>query len=285
MDHSATIKKLRINKNITQQQLCQDICSRSTLATFETKGNYLSAEFLFRFLDRMNIRVDEYLLCLNTHETEKNLAIEAIKTARIQKDGERLLHLANDFKNNYQKTKDIFWLCYAFKAEEIAIHLNEKVFDYRQYKEQHQEELTLMTNYLMKVNHWNEFEFNLLGNLMQYLPTSYIKIILQKILENDQSSSKTQELIIKLFLNASIHFVEAELLEIVPDILKQVEPLLSVEHLHWQILSRFFKDLCHELKLGKTDQNQYEYLTIYSSMGHHGYHQTLLNFRNRQLGI
>lgn len=142
-----------------------------------------------------------------------------------------------------------------------------------------------MTNYLMKVNHWNEFEFNLLGNLMQYLPTSYIKIILQKILENDQSSSKTQELIIKLFLNASIHFVEAELLEIVPDILKQVEPLLSVEHLYWQILSRFLKDLCHELKLGKTDQNQYEYLTIYSSMGHHGYHQTLLNFRNRQLGI
>ncbi|EHA7759318.1 hypothetical protein JMJ06_002732, partial [Enterococcus faecalis] len=249
MEHSTTIKKLRVSKNITQQQLSQGICSRSTLAVFETKGNYISADFLFRFLDRMNIRVDEYVLYLDVNETDKNKAIGCLRNARINKDGEKLFHLAEEFKTYYLKSLDIFWLCYAFKAEEFAVHLMKENFDYQQYKESHQEEINIMTDYLMKVNYWGEFELNLLGNLMQYLSSTYINIVLKKTLNHmDLTTFKNQELVIKLFLNASIHFVEAELLDIVPTFLNQIDPFLSFEQLHWQILSRFIKDLCQELK-------------------------------------
>jgi len=283
MDHSTTIKKLRVSKNITQKQLCKGICSRSTLAVFETKGSYLSADFLFNFLDRMNIRVDEYVLYLNINETSKTKALESLKTARINKDEQKLAHLADEFKSFYMESLDIFWLCYAFKAKEFAEQLTEEVFDYRCYKEKHQNAINIMTSYLMKVDSWGEFELSLFGNLMHYLSSTYIKMVLKRNLDRlDLSVFKNQVLLIKLFLNASIHFVEAELLEIVPTYLNQIDPYLSFEQLHWQILSRFLKDLCLELKHDKKNIEQYKYLEVYDTMGYSNYKKTLLNFRSRQ---
>lgn len=58
--HSQLIRQLRLQKGITQRALSSGICSRSTLAMFEKSGTYLSADFLFEFLDRMNIDPTEY---------------------------------------------------------------------------------------------------------------------------------------------------------------------------------------------------------------------------------
>ncbi|MCA6742816.1 helix-turn-helix domain-containing protein [Enterococcus durans] len=60
MDHSSLIKKLRLERGLSQKKLAQGISQRSTLASFENNATKISYNILIQYLDRMNVTLEEY---------------------------------------------------------------------------------------------------------------------------------------------------------------------------------------------------------------------------------
>ncbi|MDB1652685.1 helix-turn-helix transcriptional regulator [Enterococcus durans] len=65
MDHSSLIKKLRLERGLSQEKLAQGISQRSTLASFENNATKISYNILIQYLDRMNVTLEEYQFMLD----------------------------------------------------------------------------------------------------------------------------------------------------------------------------------------------------------------------------
>ncbi|AKZ47091.1 hypothetical protein LIU_00460 [Enterococcus durans] len=65
MDHSSLIKKLRLERGLSQKKLAQGISQRSTLASFENNATKISYNILIQYLDRMNVTLEEYQFMLD----------------------------------------------------------------------------------------------------------------------------------------------------------------------------------------------------------------------------
>ncbi|MDU0335530.1 helix-turn-helix transcriptional regulator, partial [Enterococcus sp. 2CBP] len=76
MNQANLFKKLRIERGYTQQKLSEGVSSRTTLSSFENRGTELSSHTLFLYLDKMNIRLEEFQIMLNDGEftTKRQLA-------------------------------------------------------------------------------------------------------------------------------------------------------------------------------------------------------------------
>lgn len=285
MKQAELLRKLRKNKGVSQRQLAAGICAQSTLANFETKDQqYISSDFLFRFLDRLNVTVDEYQFLLNEGENEKVYYFQQINQYTQEKNTAALKKLYLELQQKFQESGDMYWLCYAFKAEEFYHQLQAEVFDYNAYGQKKTKEIGQLLDYLIKTDIWGFFEIKIFSNLAQYISTTYVLNILKELTEKvDLNYPPYRELIIKTLMNLELHFVEIDEIELVEDIASAVKKYFNREQLHWLILERFLADLCQELRAGKTTWAHYNYLKIYQQMGFGEYYQALAAFRKKQL--
>ncbi|WP_164506928.1 Rgg/GadR/MutR family transcriptional regulator [Lapidilactobacillus bayanensis] len=287
MKEAEILKKIRINKQVSQAHLTQGVCSRSTLATFELKEtSYLSSEYLFKFLERLNISLDEFSYYVKV-DNEKQTCLNNIKYYRgLKSKGlNELKQISEECYVKFAQTNDIFWLIYAFKSSEMFRQQSDSPFVYQQFKQSKQHDLETLENYLMEVQNWNSFEFRIFGNIVQYLNSTYIQRILELLpTKLDLTYPPNHEILIKTILNMEIHFVEINEPELMQRVIDQTAGYFTYENLHYKILSVFLTDLLKELNTNKYPCSGYKYLQIYKEMGFDDYYVTLMNFRIRQLG-
>ncbi|KRL08895.1 hypothetical protein [Schleiferilactobacillus perolens] len=286
MKQSALLRKIRLDKQVTQKQLTQGICSRSSLATFESSktANCLSSEFLLLFLDRLNVPVDEFVFHMQMN-SEKNACLDQLSSYIKQRPmGEELRLLAERCYEKYDQSGDVFWLCYGFKASEMYQQQHRDPFCYQEFKAEMAADLQVLQDYLISVQNWGSFEFRVFGNIIQYLPTTYITTIFESLPEKiDLAYPPNRTLFLNLIVNMEIHFIEIGDFIAIRKILHESSPYFSYKNLHFKIISRFIGDLLVELETDQHTIKRYRYLKIYQEMGFDGYYETLMNFRQRQL--
>lgn len=71
------IRSLRKDRGLTQAQLAEEICHRSTLNSFENKNSATSFEDLYKYLQRLNVSLEEvkYLLQENKLTTKQEISL------------------------------------------------------------------------------------------------------------------------------------------------------------------------------------------------------------------
>ncbi|EHQ9041343.1 helix-turn-helix transcriptional regulator, partial [Enterococcus faecalis] len=60
MYHAELIRKLRIERGLSQESLSKGISSRTTLASFEQRKTNISFSLVVNYLEKMNISLEEY---------------------------------------------------------------------------------------------------------------------------------------------------------------------------------------------------------------------------------
>lgn len=72
MEIGFVIKRLRKERGLSQEELAKKITTRTTLASIENRNQTVSFHLLIKLLDRLNIRLEEFLFLLN----EENYTIK-----------------------------------------------------------------------------------------------------------------------------------------------------------------------------------------------------------------
>lgn len=160
MDQAHLIKKLRTERGYTQKQLCEGISSRTTLSSFENRGTELSSGILFQYLDRMNLRVEEYQLLLEDQEisAKRRLADQFVKEYYT---GTFSPSLQAEIWQAYLESHDFYFYILWFETKTILAYKNNH-FDAKKYEA----EITKICDYLFKVEVWQHFELTTFMNLM-----------------------------------------------------------------------------------------------------------------------
>lgn len=199
--HGELIKKLRRERGLTQQQLAEGISTRTTLSSFENNKSRISADILFKYIEKMNISIQEYLFYFNdSTATEKEIATQHFYNNVIKKRDSEIRKRILNYQNKYKNSKD-FWFCCL--AIELKLFLNnrhiEPVFDVK-------EDIKILKEYLNKIQQWGHFELSIFSNCLYIFSTEYIRGTYSTLLKKEKILSQidTYENDLSIFLNNCI---------------------------------------------------------------------------------
>ena len=201
MKQAQLIKKLRLERGFTQKQLCEGISSRTTLSSFENRGTELSSGILLQYLDRMNLRVEEYQLLLEDQEIspKRRLADQFVKeyyAGHISKE------LKAEIWQNYLTHHDFYYYILWFETETILAYKNDR-FDAQKYTK----EINKICDYLFKVEVWQHFEMTTFMNLMFAFSDEMILALLEsskETLAENAANPYYTSLLTTFFINGVI---------------------------------------------------------------------------------
>ncbi len=174
MNQADLLKKLRVERKISQANLTKQISSRTTLSSFETRHTLLSSEILLRYLDRMNVKLPEFIFYLQGNKitlkeaTAKNF-VEILYNNSTQKTIEEF---RNQLLALFKQTNDEYYFILLIQfnillAKEKGI-LNLGVFE---------KEIRYIRDRLFRIETWGYFELTTFSNLMFIFPTDTIKLL------------------------------------------------------------------------------------------------------------
>ncbi|MNC13421.1 Helix-turn-helix domain protein [compost metagenome] len=242
MNHGELIRKLRLERGITQEQLCHKITSRTALTNLEKQNSRISFEILLQYLSRMNIRLDEYYLMYTDHESREKRSISlalphiyASGDTAIQKDLEK-------YKEKYNETKDLFFY---FVYIQLSILKMKKNGDFN--SSYLSNEIEFLKGYLDRVETWGRFEIALFSNSLFLFPDDFIEEIFDRViskllrLQDEPIFSKDLTLFLINCLSLSFERNNIEFIRVVlPYLLKQCK---SEKELYEKTMYLFFLGL------------------------------------------
>lgn len=201
MTHGELIRKLRKERNLTQDQLAKGITSRTTLSSFENNRSRVSSEILFAYLERMNITIQEYLFYFNdSTPTEKELSTRYFYKNIIKSRDFEIKNRILDYQSKYKDSHDFFFCCLSI---ELKLFLNHKhikpVFDV-------EEDTQIIKDYLEKVQQWGHFEMSIFSNCLYIFKSDYIRGTFSTLLNKTKilSTIDTYQNDLAIFLNNCI---------------------------------------------------------------------------------
>ena len=125
-DLGITIKELRINKNISQSELCHGICSQSQISKIEKGVIYPSSILLYQLSERLGIDPNNIFALTQNKKLKYVENVKCvIKDCLKQKQYKELYEIVKKEKNenNFQSTEDKQFLIW---HEAIAIFMVDK---------------------------------------------------------------------------------------------------------------------------------------------------------------
>lgn len=174
MDQADLLKKLRVERKISQANLTKQISSRTTLSSFETRHTLLSSEILLRYLDRMNIKLPEFMFYLQNNKitlkeaTAKNFVEILYKNSTPKKIEEFRNQLLSLFKQTNDEYYFILLIQFNMLLAKEKNVLNLEVFE---------KEIRYIRDRLFRIETWGYFELTTFNNLMFIFPTDTIKLL------------------------------------------------------------------------------------------------------------
>lgn len=165
------LKKLRVERNISQSALSRGISSRTTLASYETQTNDIPFGTLVLYLDKMNVRLDEfqYFLDLEINEKHKLSAqlFEDFYSNRTIND-KRL----SEILQLYKSTDDMYYLALYMGIKGAIIKTSgNSIAD---FLNTHQQYVQVLKGHIGKVENWSAFELSILLNCLYIFDDDFI---------------------------------------------------------------------------------------------------------------
>lgn len=165
-----TIRILRKSKNMTLAQLADGIVSLPFLSKYERNNSNISASNFLSLLDRLNVNLREFEeLNSSGKEYSQKIFFKNYREALISDD----LFLLNKLLNQEKKYLELDG---NYRHKHNIILINQYInkisglpFDNNQVK--------LITNYLLQVEDWSYYELSLFGNSLFSLPIDSIDFL------------------------------------------------------------------------------------------------------------
>lgn len=107
MDHSSLIKKLRLERGLSQKKLAQGISQRSTLASFENNATKISYNILIQYLDRMNVTLEEYQFMLDGNNLSEKRKLSKVFFDKLRRHYDS--EFAKFLNEQYYSTDDYYY--------------------------------------------------------------------------------------------------------------------------------------------------------------------------------
>lgn len=153
-----TLKKIRKDKNIPIQFICDGIMDPGNYWRLENGQIESSFSTVLKLLERMNLSIEEFAeefpLNSNSHKTYETELVTFFKNKDLQKLKALKERIADDLKRN--KTMKLTHLYY---LTDIYIAKIDENWDAQVSSEQ-------LKKYLAKSNNWNSYELALLNNVL-----------------------------------------------------------------------------------------------------------------------
>ncbi|MCH4056959.1 MAG: helix-turn-helix domain-containing protein [Lactobacillaceae bacterium] len=183
MNDGELFRKLRQERGLTQAQLARGITSRTALSSFELRQTEISLPHAIKYLNRLNITLEEYEFIYRQKSTSKKHTfsqyLENKDTTEAEKNSRLLLQ-------QFQKTGDNYFF-YLYAQSEL---LNQV-----QYGQVFTTSYDLLVNeikaYLDHVETWGHFEIIMFSNCMYVFSSEYIAHILKNVLPLSEEYQET----------------------------------------------------------------------------------------------
>lgn len=201
------LKKLRIERNISQSTLSCGISSRTTLASYETQTNDIPLGNLILYLNKMNVRLDEFQYFLGLELTNKHKL-----SAQLFEDfySKRTIHEGRltEVLNLYQSTDDIYYLAlYMGIKGAIIKNSGQSITDFVSI---HKPYVHTIKEHIEKVESWSAFELSILINCLYIFDDEFILSVSKRLIRDLNGYSQIrlfEKALFTFFINAISHYL------------------------------------------------------------------------------
>ncbi|MGG0655532.1 helix-turn-helix domain-containing protein [Rummeliibacillus pycnus] len=177
MEIGQVIKKIRTNKNITQQSLANAIgMTRPYIARIESGKNSISSDKLTEILDFCNVSYNEFFYIKNDYKiTSKMNDYNYILKLYYGKNIEEISKIKNEVNEKYEENGDIF-----LRHLYILCHCMENDLDVNKINKEYIKE---MADYLLSIDDWCYYELVVLNNFLFLFPPATAFLMSKSLLK------------------------------------------------------------------------------------------------------
>ena len=202
-EYGKILKRIRLEKGLTQKELSAGILSRSHLSELENGNYYCSFDKFLQLLRKLNVSLHEFDLYLKEsiyqEDFQRKIKIEAAVNAHDIAEMKRLLAEFQivDEKNVRMRHEKL--LLEAL----IEYHQNHQIMNLTRYQE--------ILDYLSKVSEWGMYELNLLANFLFIFDIDTLPLITQQIYKKANKKNASDEytyLYLRLLINLSDFYLK-----------------------------------------------------------------------------
>lgn len=233
------IKKVRVNKKISSNDLYDGLLSRPARVKFEKgESDTTTSKFLI-MLDRLNITLEEFQFIL---DKDSNYAyfLKEYYTAFYNKDIDQLEKISAKAKENYQVKRDEKYLHHS-----ALINL---LIDYLNKNNDHEDEITIIKNYLFNCENWGYYELTLFTNSLTFFPEEVIDLVYKQVKKKYMSYKELNlyrnelSIVILNILEKKFLIYNFESAKFYVNELKQFKHSL-LDNMYIQIMIKYFESL------------------------------------------
>lgn len=172
-----TLKKIRLNKGLTQKLVAENIISHSYYAKIERENSHISADYFLKILDRLNMEASEFLFIHHGYKKSyKQNLHQNLFESFFKNDLKKLNKLHTDIISHYQETNDSFYKLLSISSYCIIQKLTNEPIDGDLVKP--------LKNYLFDTETWGPYETKLVTNNMFIFDIETNLLFSKKLLEN-----------------------------------------------------------------------------------------------------
>lgn len=177
MEIGQVIKKIRTNKNITQQSLADAIdMTRPYIARIESGKNSISSDKLTKILDYCNVSYNEFFYIKNDYKKSSKMNdYNDVLKLYYEKNIEEISKIKNEVGKKYEENGDIF-----LRHLYILCHCMENDLDVNKINKEYIKE---MADYLLSIDDWCYHELVLLNNFLFLFPPSTAFLMSKNLLK------------------------------------------------------------------------------------------------------
>lgn len=242
LEANLLLKKLRTERNLSQRKLAADISERSTLATFEQKGHRIAFDILYKYLDRLNVTLEEFEYHLTNNQlNEKKQLSKQFHNAYYQHDFDQLAVLIEESKTTYQETQDFF---YYLLYSQYYLILKKKGYVHTIDETERIE--TVIKGYLDKIETWGRFEITIFANLMFLFTDEYILFQIEQLNKQEFYNnllSFNYHIYSKLLTNAAFLFIDRSQIDHLKQILFYMTKNIPLDNDRIRLMIRYFEGI------------------------------------------
>ena len=201
----STLKYIRTEKGLKQEEVCRNACSRTFLSRVENSESLPSVFVMSNILNNLNVNFDEFFFLAKMKNKEQNRQKEDICTSFFA------------LRDNYENLDTIIQECSIYLENNTDIFINDLmniVVVLKEIKIQpsfdfEKSELSVIWNRIEKMNILTLNEIKLVNCILFYFPDDISNNVAQfilKELEKYQNYSHSSQLIMAIYLNISTLF-------------------------------------------------------------------------------
>lgn len=209
MNYGSAYKQIRKSKKLSQNDVCGNFMSRSTLSKFENNLLCPTLEIFFYLLNQIDMNFDEFSFIANNYklDTRKAILKDFIELKNNSEDLNNLLRRCNEY---LEECED-----YSIQSIHSVIDALSLIRENKTKKIECRSKIVVndIWIHMSSSDEWFLFDFQLLNNILFYFPINTALDIGQEIqnkLKTFNSYRSTDTLRASIYLNLSILFLHAE---------------------------------------------------------------------------